>query len=426
MSFTTNFNAATVQGTMESPQLVAGTNLFLYDQVLGFTWQITKEGEIGAATDAAIEAFCCPGASSNKKRGFCSTKDEMRGSCCWQKPCWFPALNSYISGNGESIVFVTDMDHSRNDGDTDAIWKDLEIVHYHIPTSTFTPVTKTSDSNLDDFAPSLSYDGDIIAFTSDYDYVKGKEILSTNQIFAAKIGMGCSKDADAINYVQSPDIEICCEFAEDSIDMDGNGALFGLRFNGDLSEALDRVPFFDDGTSPNVFCTQYMEDVKKDVACSLTIPKKAVKVTYPNASTDPCGDWMKNGIRVEFEIMPWGHRTSTILKSELVDQQNDPSSRLWNGYLTKTMMKVTEAPTVNPTKSPSLAPTKKDVMDGLDTENNLVKKEDKGGGLSGGSIAGITIGTLVGVAALVYGVRMFNRRRILKQIVQSEHFFDDV
>ena len=43
MSYTTNFDAATIRGTMERSQVVAGTNLFLYDRVLGFTWQITKE-----------------------------------------------------------------------------------------------------------------------------------------------------------------------------------------------------------------------------------------------------------------------------------------------------------------------------------------------------------------------------------------------
>ena len=288
MSFTTNFNAATIRGTMEKPQVVAGTNLFLYDQVLGFTWLLTHEGEVGAATtEADIEAFCCPDASSSKKRGACSTSNEMKGSCCWQKPCWFPALNSYISGNGQSIVFTSDFGHDKeNDDDFGPIWRDLEIVHYHIPTSTFTPITKTSDKNYDDFAPSLNYDGDVVAFTSDYDYVKDDAILSTNQIFAAKIGMGCSKDAAATNYLSSPDVEVCCEFNEDSIDTDmdmgAGGAPFSLKFNGDLRDALERVPFYDDATSPERFCSQYVEDVKTDVACSLSIPKKALKMTYPN------------------------------------------------------------------------------------------------------------------------------------------------
>ena len=35
----------------------------------------------------------------------------MKGTCCWQKPCGFPALNVEISGDGNSIVFQGDIDH---------------------------------------------------------------------------------------------------------------------------------------------------------------------------------------------------------------------------------------------------------------------------------------------------------------------------
>ena len=59
----------------------------------------------------AIEMFCCPGASASKKRGACSLENEMKGNCCWQRPCGFPALNVEISGDGNSIVFQGDIDH---------------------------------------------------------------------------------------------------------------------------------------------------------------------------------------------------------------------------------------------------------------------------------------------------------------------------
>jgi len=356
MTYTASFDARTMSGTYELSHIIGGINLFLYDTVLGFTWLITQEGESGEEFNAAVEEFCCPTASSSKKRGSCSLKDEMRGYCCWQKPCAIPALNSYISGDGHSIAFVSDIDHLKMNG-TEQVKSDLEIAHYHIPTSTFTHVTDTDDRNYDDFAPAISYSGDIVAFTSDFDYVTGTSITSANQIFAAKIDMGCSRNTLASNYHATPDVEVCCEFENITPDT-SSGASYNLEFNGDLAEALTHVAFSSqDADAENKFCSQYVEDVKNDVACSLAIPHAMVKIVSPSP-LNPCGDWMSTGIKIELELLSFGSKTAVSLKEELKQQHNEHGSFLWRGYLTKTLQDPSIAPSMVPSVSPSKSPTK--------------------------------------------------------------------
>jgi len=338
MSYTANFNAATVMGTHETQNVVSQGNLFLYDATLGFTWQITKEGMVGEI-NSNIEEFCCPGASSSKQRGACTTKNEMKGSCCWQKPCWFPALNSDISGDGRSITFVTDIDHN---GKSTAINKDLEIAHYHIPTSTFTHITDTTDDTHDDVAPSISYDGDVVAFRSDFDYSTGTAILATNQVFAAKLAMGCSRNPKASNYLSTPDVEVCCEYDE-TTDVEESGTSVEFGFNGVVSDALSRVAFHEDSDATVKFCEQFVADAKADIACSLAIPLSNVKITSPT-SADPCGDWIANGITVAFELLSFGLHSSESLRDRILLQYGDLNSSLWKGYLTKTLKAETPAP----------------------------------------------------------------------------------
>merc|ERR1740139_1855385 len=155
---------------------------------------------------------------------------------------------------------------------------------------------------------------------------------------------------------------------------------------------------------------------------------------------------MDNGIRVTIEIMSWGDRTSETLKSELVDQQMSSSSSLWNGYLTKTMLEATEAPTSSPTPSPTPSPTSlptpsptssqtkaKNPSAGSENTSNDPSSKALGESenLSGGSIAAITIGSIVGVVAIAFGTRMMlyrgrhkNRSHFVSSDHEHEHFND--
>ena len=138
--YAANYDLSTIRGTYEAKSTVSARNLFLFDSALGLTWQITKEGN-----ETDLEAYCCPTASNSLQRDTCSKRNEMKGFCCWQRPCGHPTVDQRISNDGKSIVFW-------GDGYPDAthVNMDWDIFHYHIPTSTLTTVTRTSNKNFDE------------------------------------------------------------------------------------------------------------------------------------------------------------------------------------------------------------------------------------------------------------------------------------
>jgi len=317
-----NYDLSTIRGTHETRSTVSARNLFLFDAALGLTWQITKEGN---ATD--LEAFCCPTASGSVQRGTCSTRNEMKGFCCWQRPCGHPTVDQRISTDGKSIVFW-------GDGYPDAthVNMDWDIFHYHIPTSKLTVVTRTSNKNFDEAYADISSGGDVVAWTSDYNFESGESITTTNQIFASKLKLGCSNNPGALNYDPSPDVEVCCEFAE-SYPQPGVGcSSVRLKINGKADAMLTAIPF---GGSDQ-FCSHYMAAVRADVACSLGIPTRKVDVT-----SDTCASWADEGIEVDVRFSSGDADT---LSTELGTQISNPASRIWYGYITKTLR--AERPTI--------------------------------------------------------------------------------
>jgi hypothetical protein len=132
LSFTTNFDAANIRGTHEAGRLIASAHIFLFDAHLGVTWQVTNEGVAGTAYEQLVEDFCCPGASSSKKRGACSESNELKGNCCWQKPCFFTALQSELSGDGNSIVFSFGPRSHWCQGHRSEGPRDLPLLHSHV------------------------------------------------------------------------------------------------------------------------------------------------------------------------------------------------------------------------------------------------------------------------------------------------------
>ena len=112
-----------------------------------------------------------------------------------------------ISADGKSIVFWGDGYPS-----ADRTNYDYDVFHYHIPTSVMTGVTTTMNKDYDESYADISARGDVVAWTSDYDFTKKESITKTNQIFASKLALGCSLNSEALNYLPSPDVETCCEF----------------------------------------------------------------------------------------------------------------------------------------------------------------------------------------------------------------------
>eukprot|EP00312_Isochrysidales_sp_CCMP1244_P035245 CAMPEP_0202769694 /NCGR_PEP_ID=MMETSP1388-20130828/37220_1 /ASSEMBLY_ACC=CAM_ASM_000864 /TAXON_ID=37098 /ORGANISM="Isochrysis sp, Strain CCMP1244" /LENGTH=724 /DNA_ID=CAMNT_0049438489 /DNA_START=88 /DNA_END=2259 /DNA_ORIENTATION=+ len=310
-----NYDLSTIRGTHEAKSTVSARNLFLFDATLGLTWQITKEGN-----QSQLEDYCCPTASGSVQRGTCSLRNEMKGFCCWQRPCGHPTVDQRISSDGKSIVFW-------GDGFPDAthVNQDWDIFHYHIPTSTLTTITRTSNKNFDEAYAEISSGGDVVAWTSDYDFASGESITSTNQIFTSRLALGCSNNQDALNYDPSPDVEVCCEFAESSAPPATGRSIVTLELHGDADKMLSAIPF--NGSSG--FCSNYMAAVRADVACSLGLPPTHVEVT-----ADACASWGREGIEVDVCILS---DDAATLSAALVAQVSDPASRIWSGYITKTL-----------------------------------------------------------------------------------------
>jgi hypothetical protein len=339
LSFTTNFDAADTRGTLESPSLIASTaHLFLFDAYLGVTWQVTNEGVAGAAYNQMVESFCCPRASASKQRGSCSQKDEVLGMCCWQKPCFSPAVNGKLSGDGNSIVFLSDLDHTEFPG---MLSNGLELFHYYIPTSTFTRITKIDSNDYKKISPTVSYAGDRVAWGSEFDWDQS----GTPQIFFSEISLGCSGARDAANYLAAPDVETCCAWNAE-IQPHSAGAAVAtvtLTFALDQSAMIDRVPF---KTAEEVdraaFCGQVAEDAKRDVACALDIPPSLISYITSGGACAWAYDF-NEAVTVEltFHQLCFGNvrglDSPRDLAAAIVGQHSDSSSRLWRGYLTKTL-----------------------------------------------------------------------------------------
>jgi len=333
LTFMTSFDSATMEGTYEDFSPVSVRNLFLYDALLGITWAITNEGPDALSK---IEEYCCPSASSTTQRDTCSAKNTYRLSCCWQKPCYAPVVTNRISGDGNSIVYSTD-----RFPDVSQIKTDWEIVHHHIPTDTKTIITNTNDKNYDDFYPSISSKGDAMAWTSDFDYTTNSSITTTNQIFATKLDMGCSKTSSASNYHPSPEMEVCCEFSDiiDPIDYESPDLVsVALTFNGDPDEMKSNVAFYDASSveakhlNDESWCTTYKKQVLNDFACSFAIP-----LAYVTVRTADCNIWEKDSIEITLELTGNTIKSTEEIRNELVEQYDDTDSALWKSYLTKTM-----------------------------------------------------------------------------------------
>jgi len=254
---------------------VTAANLFLRDNALGLVWQLTDEGQFGDMTEK-VEEFCCPTASESKKRGNCSKKNEIMGMCCWQRPCWFPAQWPDISGDGSSLAYF----NSHPLDDPNATPKDYEIMHYHVKSGTKTVVTNTQNEDFDDGYASISYDGKVVAWDSDYDFETEEDITKNNQVFAAKLTYGCPWYTAASNYMENPDVEEMCLFENDkTLTFTG----YGIRVifdNFDMATLMENVPFKrgQSKTQKKKFCTTFADTLQGDLAFVLALPKFFIEV----------------------------------------------------------------------------------------------------------------------------------------------------
>merc|ERR1719324_2381526 len=108
---------------------------------------------------------------------------------------------------------------------------------------------------------------------------------------------------------------------------------------------IDRIPF---KTAAEVdrpaFCARVAEQVKSDVACALDIPPSLITVDTSSAACGWASDFTQ-AVTVKLTLHQLCTGTVTGLDSPsdlaaaIVSQHADSSSRLWRGYLTKTLDK---------------------------------------------------------------------------------------
>lgn len=144
----------------------------------------------------------------------------------------------------------------------------------------------------------------------------------------------------ATNYAASPDVQECCTFdSKIKPASSGKTVKVKLTFSLNPSTLQSRVPFTN---SKDTFCTTFLNDVRSDVACALDIPIALVSADV----TTSCG-WT-SGSSITFDLSLHeldsamtlkGLKSPSDLAADLVKQYADKTSRLWKGYLTKTLLK---------------------------------------------------------------------------------------
>ena len=100
---------------------------------------------------------------------------------------------------------------------------------------------------------------------------------------------------------------------------------------------LARIPF---GLGAS-FCSRYADAVRDDVACSLAIPSGHVDVT-----TESCASWGADGIEVDVRFRSSDH--AEAWSAQLIAQTRDPNSRIWSGYISRTLKITGQSYTTKP------------------------------------------------------------------------------
>ena len=235
--YTTNFQMANAFGTHDPRHPGPAINVFMFDRMLGITTRITVPPTMALVVGSAA---CCASASSSYRINNCDFDDRLQGKCCDQKPCRIGGLNAEISGDGQKIVFVSDVNY---EGTGIHLPKgDLEIFMHHVPTATTKRITYTHHASSDETFPHISRDGTEIVFQSKHHYppfVDGSESSSNQDVWMTRLTYGCD-DPTATNYNPTADIAECCAYSDASIDGSGTSHYVQLESAKDLQRSGDR------------------------------------------------------------------------------------------------------------------------------------------------------------------------------------------
>jgi hypothetical protein len=159
--------------------------------------------------------------------------------------------------------------------------------------------------------------------------------------------MGCSGSQGATNYLASPDVETCCMFDSKLAPATGGASKVKMIFKLEQvpSAQVTSRPPFDTERQAEAFCGTFLSDIEQDVACALNIPSVLVKAD----KTTSCGWTSSTGqaivVNLNLHLLDAGTLPGLLspnaLAEALVAQHKDHNSKLWKGYLTKTLDKDT-------------------------------------------------------------------------------------
>ncbi|EJK77417.1 hypothetical protein THAOC_00755 [Thalassiosira oceanica] len=226
---------------------------------------------------------------------------------------------SDASGDGSRVCFMEDLPGSRGTSIFLQAWPGGEV----------TEITdsEASGRHRNSFRCDLSRNGKALVFDSDEELFPDATVDNQEHVFntddegatfrrlvpdaysngaevtelaGAKAQVGCSADATASNYHPEPDVEVCCEWDDNDVPAAWGGVPVLISLHGNPEDMSGRVAFAGasipapqiTGVSSaqvsatgkrdaideeySAWCGAYVEQVRADVACALSIPSKYV------------------------------------------------------------------------------------------------------------------------------------------------------
>ena len=167
----------------------------------------------------AVQGFeaCCVHASpsSSYRMPGCSLENRLKGRCCDQSPCRSGTLNVEISGDGQKIVFTSDVNYDSTGYLRDS---DIEIWVHHVATGTTHRITHTRSHSDDDYYPHFNYDGTKVIWSATGDYTPAPtgSGRSSRDSWLTTLWYGCD-DPRALNYLPNASVTECCRYADASL-----------------------------------------------------------------------------------------------------------------------------------------------------------------------------------------------------------------
>jgi Tol biopolymer transport system component len=334
--FVTDYDVSTVTRVTDDAAgtgRIATHNAFMYDRVLGVTTQITQP----AAGAVAGQRACCAAASSSTRIGSCSHKYRLQGRCCDQKPCRIGAMNAEISGDGQKVVFLSEVAYGGTSVDSPD--GDLELFVHHIPTDTTHRVSHSFNKDWDETFAHTNHDGTAIVWESKSHY--GASIDSSTDgnkdVWMTRLTFGCD-DPTATNYELHAHVPECCVYPDATVAAGEASAEVQMVLSVDLAAALSRTV----NAQPEASCAAWHATVLSDLACALRVPSNLITSAAAQSCAALAASSSDKTITLNVTLHPTSSQPASALVSKLLIQLKDARSPVWSGLATRYTHRATD------------------------------------------------------------------------------------